>query len=184
MTHALIIGGTGMLRGATIALAQSFDTVSVVARERAKLLALRREYPQINPLPLDYTATSTFIQMIEDAADRHGNFDLVVSWIHETFPKTPLRLGQLLNGRKSRVSLYHLLGSAYSRPDRGALRLRQEFSEFREIAYRQVILGFVVENGHSRWLRDEEICSGVLRAIETEQECTTIGSVEPWNLRP
>jgi len=37
MAHRLFIGGTGMLRGTVLALAQSGDVVSVVARSSERL---------------------------------------------------------------------------------------------------------------------------------------------------
>ena len=47
------------------------------------------------------------------------------------------------------------------------------------------MLGFVRQAGRSRWLTDDEICRGVLRAIGTvEPEPIVVGQVEPWSARP
>ena len=37
---------------------------------------------------------------------------------------------------------------------------------------------------HSRWLTDEEISSGVLKAIEEDKERFVIGVTEPWSKKP
>jgi hypothetical protein len=47
-----------------------------------------------------------------------------------------------------------------------------------------VILGFVLEGGHSRWLRNAEISQGVLQAIDTDAKRFVVGTIEPWSARP
>ena len=52
------------------------------------------------------------------------------------------------------------------------------------IQYRQVILGFVIEGGRSRWLTHAEISGGVLDAVRNDRLFSIVGTVEPWSLRP
>ena len=52
------------------------------------------------------------------------------------------------------------------------------------IRYRQVLLGFVHEDGQSRWLTHKEICAGAIQACASDDTVTIAGQVEPWNLRP
>jgi hypothetical protein len=47
-----------------------------------------------------------------------------------------------------------------------------------------VQLGFIIENGHSRWLTHEEISAGVIQAICTKKPVTQVGLLEPWEMRP
>ncbi|MDO8379112.1 hypothetical protein, partial [Phenylobacterium sp.] len=51
-------------------------------------------------------------------------------------------------------------------------------------AVRQVVLGFKVEGGRSRWLTNAEISQGTLKAIRTDRPLTVIGQTEPWSARP
>ncbi len=44
---------------------------------------------------------------------------------------------------------------------------------------RIAVLGFVVENAHSRWLTDAEISAGVGRALESDEPVTIVGMVTP-----
>jgi hypothetical protein len=53
-----------------------------------------------------------------------------------------------------------------------------------DCALRQVILGFQVENGRARWLTDDEISGGVLRAVRMDAIFSVIGQVDPWTARP
>jgi hypothetical protein len=47
-----------------------------------------------------------------------------------------------------------------------------------------VVLGFVVENGKSRWLGGDEISSGVLAAIQSGEPLKVVGTLEPWGAKP
>ena len=50
--------------------------------------------------------------------------------------------------------------------------------------YRKVFLGFIIENEHSRWLTHDEISSGVIFQIHSDQSSGIIGQIEPYELRP
>lgn len=53
------------------------------------------------------------------------------------------------------------------------------------IVYREVKLGFVIENyNSSRWLINSEIAQGIIDAIKQEIPEKYVGLFEPWNLRP
>jgi len=52
------------------------------------------------------------------------------------------------------------------------------------IDYQAVVLGFVVDNGASRWLNNDEISAGVLSAIDSEKPVAIVGTVEPWSAKP
>jgi len=54
----------------------------------------------------------------------------------------------------------------------------------KNMRYRTILLGFVVEGKTSRWLTNNEICDGVIEAIENDARDSIIGTVEPWNKRP
>jgi hypothetical protein len=67
---------------------------------------------------------------------------------------------------------FHVRGSAVADPSRTRSEAEEQFAHYPTLHYLQVILGFVLENGRSRWLTDVEISQGVVTAIE------------PWSSRP
>src|SRR5690606_3732421 len=52
------------------------------------------------------------------------------------------------------------------------------------ILYREVIRGFVIDAGRSRWLTHREISQGVLEAIRADRPRSIVGTVTPWPARP
>jgi hypothetical protein len=79
-----------------------------------------------------------------------------------------------------------VLGSATgdpSHPDR-LLTAAAVTDGLPDCGLRQVILGFRVEGGRSRWLTDAEISEGVLQAVRTDADLAIVGQVEPWPARP
>ncbi|MDQ0861348.1 short-chain dehydrogenase [Bacillus sp. V2I10] len=49
--------------------------------------------------------------------------------------------------------------------------------------YRSILLGFVLEADHSRWLTNKEIGEGVIKSIEEDIKDMVIGILEPWEKR-
>lgn len=104
--HALVVGGTGMLWGASLALAERGYTVSVVARRQQRLEALARAAvglaSSIHPISVDYRDTQALIAALEAAQACFGAIELALIWIHRTAPAAPLPLlpylGQRLGG--------------------------------------------------------------------------------------
>lgn len=50
--------------------------------------------------------------------------------------------------------------------------------------YREIILGFKIERGRSRWLTNAEISTGAIDAVMAGRKKTVIGVTEPWDARP
>jgi hypothetical protein len=86
MSHALIIGGTGMLSKVTEYLAGKYDTVSAISRDEKKI---NPNLKNINPLIVDYTYYKFLSKSLQSAVEKFGNIELVVSWIHSTAPLAP-----------------------------------------------------------------------------------------------
>jgi hypothetical protein len=71
----------------------------------------------------------------------------------------------------------------------GEVRLRRETvcpvqGRRARIRHREAILGFVRDQGTSRWLTDPAIVSGVLEAIARDTPRHAVGTVAPWEQRP
>ena len=53
-----------------------------------------------------------------------------------------------------------------------------------DLTYAQVVLGFVQENGASRWLNHEEISAAAIAQMEMPLPRRIAGTLEPWDARP
>ncbi|PZN13228.1 MAG: short-chain dehydrogenase [Bacillota bacterium] len=186
--HALVVGGTGMLRGASLGLAARGYIVSVVARGRSRLDALVRDAAgragSIHPVAVDYRDTGALANALADARSRFGPIELAVVWVHSVAPAAPLAVARLVGTPEHPGRFFHVLGSATADPSRPDPRRRATFASFPNIRYREVILGFVVDGRRSRWLTHEEISAGVLAAVDADRPRFIVGTVEPWDLRP
>lgn len=188
--HALVVGGTGMLRGVTLDLAARGWTVSVVARRHGPLAALRQDTAArsgrpdaVNPVPVDYTDIGALAAGIRAATTVHGPVELAVCYIHSNAPHAPIVVADMVANRLSSCPYIHIVGST----DPDELRIdanRDELSQMPGLRYRRVILGFVLEGESARWLNDDEIVTGVLGSICNESPEQVIGRVSPWQLHP
>jgi NAD(P)-dependent dehydrogenase (short-subunit alcohol dehydrogenase family) len=181
MEHDLVIGGSGMLADLVEAMARSGRRVSVVARGTARLQRLAARHPDIHPLALDYTAAPAFETGLAAAVRRHGPFSRCVAWMHDDSRDRALKIARQVSAVYCEV-----LGSASADPSRPE-RLTEWQALFEPMAapkLRLAVLGFVVENGWSRWLTNAEISAGVGRALESEDPVTVVGTVTLWSARP
>lgn len=173
--HALIIGGTGMLSGVCLSLAQKGYSVSVIGRTKTKFQRLLTDSPgnSIFPLIADYNMEEVFDE-IEQAISERGMFDLIVSWTpnYNTLEKICL-LNQGLDGFR----LFQVKGSRRYFED-------QPLALPATCNYRKVYLGFIIENDVARWLTHDEIADGVIRQIEKNQTSGIIGQINPYESRP
>jgi hypothetical protein len=186
--HALVVGGTGMLRGAVLGLVARGFAVSVVARNARRLAKLRDEAAAaggvVRPVCVDYRDADAFAFGLGEAARDLGPPSLAVVWAHSSAPDAPLAVAKACDVGGRRVAFVHVLGSAAADPSQPDAERAARFAAFPRLAYREVILGFVVERGRSRWLTDDEIAGGVLHAVDTDAARTVVGVVEPWDARP
>ena len=170
--HILVVGGTGMLSGLVEALAGDGGRLSLLSRNASRIAR-----DGVAGYDVDYHDEAAFVA----ALDKAGPVDLAVAWFHTLKISAPRRLAERVEGR-----LFQVLGSATgdpSRPDR--LQTAAAMAEgLLNCARRQVILGFQVEGGRSRWLTDAEISRGVLEAVRTDAAISVVGQVEPWSARP
>lgn len=181
MSHALIIGGSGMLAKVTEYLCKNYDAVSVICRNEN---GINSNLKNINPLILDYSYYKFLSKNLQSAVEKFGNIDLVVSWIHSSAPLAPNIIGEKLNSYNHMFRFFDILGSAYADPSKNFNERENKLKENKNLLYRKIILGFKIENGVSRWLTNDEISSGVIEAVQTDREETIIGTVSPWEMRP
>lgn len=186
--HAIVVGGTGMLRAATLGIAGRGFAVSVVARSARRLSALVEEAASrggvVWPVCVDYRFADAFAYGLEAAVRTAGPPSLAVVWAHAVAPDAPLAVAQAIDDAGAPADFYHVLGSAVADPSAPNDERVRAFREFPRIAYHEVILGFVRQARASRWLTEAEISAGVLQAVDTGALQTVVGVVEPWEARP
>jgi hypothetical protein len=82
------------------------------------------------------------------------------------------------------VHYFHVLGSAADDPSQPDDARRSRFAALSDLVYHEVILGFIVDRGTSRWLTHDEISAGVLAAIDRGAPRSIVGTTRPWSARP
>ncbi len=177
MSHALVVGGTGMMGGVSCWLVGQGMTVSVVAR-RPHLPCV------INPLAVDYRHTDTLQTAMKGAIAEQGAIDRAVCWIHGSAPDAPDAVAAVLDQQAIPVQYVHVLGSAGADPDNWQDGETAAFSQYENLSYQRVVLGFVAMGNGSRWLTHREISDGVIGAIQSRDAVTIVGQIRPWAMRP
>ena len=171
MSDLLCIGTTGMLAPCVRALIAREHRVACIARTQASLDALAQSFSPdrralLNIHPGDYRDVDGFERVLSSIG-----FTPVaaICWVHT--PAEPVL--DLVRGRYPAIDLLRVVGSSTDMPTGTA-----------GTTDRIVRLGFVIEGHRSRWLTDEEISDGVLRAFLSGERDSTVGTLEPWDARP
>ncbi|HET6871355.1 MAG TPA: short-chain dehydrogenase [Sporolactobacillaceae bacterium] len=179
--HALVVGGTGMLKDVCLSLNQQRYITTVIARDpnRMNTLVSESTYSDlIKRLLVDWNDQDKLLKALKQTMDENGPFDLVVYWsAGDALPK----ILDLIGGwkKEKQWDLYHVKGSMASRPETRNIPVVPSHCRYHEI-----ILGFQLQADGARWLTHEEISTGVIDAIEKQRDQKIIGTVEPWNRRP
>ncbi|TLS35727.1 short-chain dehydrogenase [Pseudalkalibacillus caeni] len=177
--HALVVGGTGMLASVAGWLKEQGYHVSVVARTEASLQRLEETYGRqhLVTIQVDYHNSEALCARIKDAIKEHGPISKVVCWIHSSAPEALQNVAEEVGAYGEEWDLFHVNGSA------GYMN-RDKIKVPSNCKYHQVLLGFVLEDGRSRWLTNKEIADGVIEAFCTEKDSFIVGTLEPWEKRP
>ena len=181
MSHVLIVGGTGMLKGVTESYARNGDAVSVVARTMRRIEPLTKAYATIVGVPVDYREPDALQTALSGAVAAQGPVDLAVVWMHDDADDAPLIVADHLGPDALYV---HVLGSAAADPSDPDQPFAVELSALLGPRYRQIILGFIQEERGSRWLTNAEISDGVLKGIASGEQRFIVGTERPWEVRP
>ncbi|EEM17288.1 MULTISPECIES: short-chain dehydrogenase [Bacillus] len=178
--HALVIGGTGMLKKVSVWLCNQGLYVSVIGRDRNRLEDVKNtcNAPRnVTCISLDYHDGDALKQSIKDTIKQNGPIRLVVAWVHTTAKKALQVICEEIELHSKSYSLFHILGSSASRLERQ--KIGSAFCN-----YHRILLGFILQGEHSRWLTHEEITDGVIAGIQSKQSDCIVGTLEPWELRP
>lgn len=168
MKHALVIGGSGMLAGTALWLAEVGYHVSIIGRDAEKMSRLTEQASaRLSAILVDYRDDLRLKEALQRSIVIHGDFDLVVAWIHsDAADALPCVLSALRGG----TDVFHVLGSSSNLSGvRNGLTIPQD------IRYHQVQLGYQVVTGQRRWLTHEEIAGGVVEAIQEKKPHYVVG---------
>jgi hypothetical protein len=186
-SHALVVGGTGMMHGASLELARRGHIVSVVARRHSRMAALAADARaldapgEINPLPVDYRDLNELAARIRAAQTAHGPIALAACWIHRDAPDTPAFIAELIASERSFCRYFQVLGGS---PEGSPRDMHCPVAAIPGILYRRIHLGWIEEQHGSRWLTDDEISAGVIEAIDCDNPEHWVGTGEPWHTKP
>ena len=176
-----------MLKDAALYFAMHAFTVSVIARTQAsleKLISSKGESGFIVPLKLDYADSDALAKKLLSAVNESGEFETVISWIHSHCESAHEIIAGIIGKADTNCRYFHIKGSASYNPSGTDEDVEQIISNYKNISYRKIILGFVREKDTSRWLTNTEISNGVIDAVNYDKEYHVIGKTEPWELRP
>lgn len=184
MKHALVVGGTGMLSNVLLWLVSQGCHVSVIGRNKQRmdrLISASKDKSLITPLLLDYRDDDELIKYINASVNKNGEIDLVVAWIHSIAKKALPTIAKEIAAKSNYFRVFHVLGSSSDLND-----VIKKVNLFLPdgCLYRQVLLGFIIEKGYSRWLTNDEISNGVIEAIINDDVRKIVGTIEPWEKRP
>ncbi|MDQ2588478.1 hypothetical protein [Saccharothrix yanglingensis] len=191
---ALVLGGTGMLRGcADELLALGWHVVLPSRRPDAVLgqaarASLKRggHVPQADEraralrVAADWARPEELADKVRDAlAGRPA--DLLVAWVHTSYRAAVLRAVAPLLAPHAPV--VEVLDSSEINPVRGVPDPTLEGHPAQ-----QVVLGFVRHGGGTRWLSHEETSVGVLDAVHRALEgrppsVHQVGEIDTWEAR-
>ncbi len=120
--HVLIVGGTGMLADAAVALCDGTRIVSVLSRSVSWMdgVKKRSKFPNhFVHLKCDYSADTQLVQVLSAATQKYGRFSLAIVWIHSNVSTTaPVTVAGFVDG-----PYFHVLGSdSASAPETTTLR--------------------------------------------------------------
>jgi hypothetical protein len=133
------------------------------------------------PLALDYRDDEYLRATLNNIQNKYGPIKRVVSWISTASPNALQIIieeaGKWNQG--TTWSLFHILGSG-SKLD----EVKAKVAPPPNCNYRQIKLGFIIEDRTSRWLTHKEISMGVINGMRENILVTVVGTLEPWEKRP
>jgi hypothetical protein len=181
MNHVLVVGGTGMLRAATLGLALRAEYVSVVARGEARLAELAEEAARlpgvVMPWSADYRNDPSLATTVTSAQEAFGPVDTVVAWIHADAGNAPVLVARLVGANGRPFRWFDVVGSGDGDSRSRADARRDDLAAVTKLTYHRVVLGRVREDDGFRWLTHEEISRGVLDAIDAARPESIVGEI-------
>lgn len=183
MKTALLLGTTGMLRGAAAHATARVEKAALVSRNAGGFsFGTDLLDAKLTRIAADYDDASALLPALE----RHAPFDLALTWIRPRAELLRAALDALIAPGGLLVEVMgsrSILTGESGAPSIAALRA-EALAHQPDITYAQVILGFVHEGKNSRWLDHEEISAAAIAQMEMPLARRIAGTLEPWDERP
>ena len=180
---ALLLGTTGMLAAAARHAAMQADECVLVSRNADGFsFGSAALDAKLTRLPVSYEDEPALLDALTD----HAPFDLALTWIRPRAELLRAAIDALIAPGGLLVEVMgsrSILTGSNGEPSIAALRA-DAFAHQTDIVYAQLVLGFMRENGASRWLTHEEISAAAIAQIEAPQARRIAGILEPWDERP
>ncbi|KXL49219.1 MAG: hypothetical protein FE78DRAFT_86396 [Acidomyces sp. 'richmondensis'] len=170
----LVLGGTGMLLPALRSLLDREYTVIAVARQPERA----GQHPRLIKLQADWGDPKNLAaELMAALGDERPSRALL--WIHSRYSAAVhTALDALL---ATDAIVVHLCGSSSHDPRNDPVP--QPYLAPRQ--YCRVVLGFERScSSVTRWLTDEEISDGALRAFDNPGSLHVVGQLDPWEDHP
>ena len=133
---------------------------------------------QLTPVLVDYTNTKELAEQLHYIQQKNGPIHLVVAWIHSTGQQVIPCLLEFLP-QSEPWKLFQVNGSSSNLQE-----IKAKTAVPANASFHQVLLGFKIESGKSRWLTHDEISDGVIEVIRENKSQLVIGTITPWEKRP
>jgi NAD(P)-dependent dehydrogenase (short-subunit alcohol dehydrogenase family) len=191
---ALVLGGTGMLKGcADELLAQGWQVVlpsrrpdGVLGRAAKAALRGRDHVPHVTEgqgsrvaVAADWARPVELAERVREVLERPA--DLLVAWVHASYRDSVLRAVAPLLAPHAPVVEVH---------DSGSINAVEGVPDPALDGHptQQVVLGFVRHGGSTRWLSHEEASVGVLEAVHRALDgrppsVHQVGEIDTWVMR-
>jgi len=180
--HILVVGGTGMLADASVALAADCQQLTLIAHTEESLSQLTARIASsginVHQLAYDWARREEFIASIRAHLTRVGFPSLVLAWLHDD--SLGLEVVAAATTPGIACDFYHVRGSRTKSAMRDAGSLLEAQSLPDGVSYNQIILGYKISSGRSRWLTNTEISAGVLAALGKRRPVSVVGFASPW----
>lgn len=176
--YVLVVGGTGMLRPAVHQLLERGLKVVAVARNPGRAAPDGTLGARFVAVVADWRDPASLVDAVQAATSGHRATQLII-WAHS--PHREALMSELERVAAADAVVVHVWGSAGKDP-REALVAQKDPTP--GCAVRDVVLGYIEEDGVSRWLTHAEISTGVLGALDGPDGTHLVGQVDPWDQRP
>jgi hypothetical protein len=144
-SHTLIIGGTGMLTDAAVALASTTSILTSVARTQTSLKALDAKLKDFagthHLVQLNWANRSHFLDSLSAHIKQVGIPSRVVAWLHDD--DFGPEVARLCSSQTQPCDFFQVRGSTAADPYIEATRFTARFDSLHGVTFHQVILGFI-----------------------------------------
>lgn len=180
MEHVLVIGGSGILRDLCRRLADDGKAVSVVARDKKRIVTMVADTQKspglVNPIEVDYTDIPAFEYKLTEAIAHLGPPAIIIDFINPKMEKARNSLFKFAIESCPESRFYDLLKVKLTGPENPFAERRARAQEA-GIDYIGIMLGFSIKGEDVGPLSAEEIGAEVMTVLEMGEKEAVVGTV-------